>query len=236
LNGVAKKTLQKFNEGNPNEENPNEFSECCWILFFRLFSFCVGYNLLQKKPWFYDMKHFWYGYPQPIEQEVFWFVMIGMAFYCAQVSSQIFGPKNDFFWQYIFIICLYISGWVFNFYRVLSIIQVSRDSTEIVYELGKLAKWKKFRKCWIVLTFFLILFWIDGQVFYYLYGIIFNMAVEFPTIMQLDENQSCHSYNIFVILLIGLFVLQVKWICDFGKSIYVAYKNRRQRVVRPKTN
>lgn len=137
--------------------------------------------------------------------------MLSIGYYCLKILPQVFGERQEFFWHHLVTIQIFIIGWILNFYRPLSLIQLNRVGAEMLLELRDLLNWSDNKRSYKILAVISILWWIESQIFYYFFIILYNVGIEFPSILKFDEKSTCMSYNIFTTLMIILFALQAKW-------------------------
>lgn len=122
-----------------------------------------GVIVLWDKPWFWDVKSCWYGYPhqvilamkcftrfvslnlktkirlQSVENDIWWYYMISMSFYWALTVTQFFDNKRKDFWQmfihHMITLLLMALSWVCNLHRVGSLVLVVHDCADILLEV-----------------------------------------------------------------------------------------------------
>lgn len=137
-----------------------KFSENSWRCIYYTYSFVYGVIVLWNKPWFWDVKQCWYGYPhqvsfrparpvlpffnnsfsfQSVENDIWWYYMISMAFYWSLTVTQFFDIKRKDFWQMFLhhMVTLLLLGlsWVCNLHRVGSLVLVVHDCADIFLEV-----------------------------------------------------------------------------------------------------
>lgn len=102
--------------------------------------FIYGLIVLWDKPWLWDIKYCYYGYPyHAVTNDVWWYYMISISFYCSLSISQFFDVKRKDFWQ-MFIhhkatIMLMSFSWVCNLTRIGSLVLVVHDCADIFLEV-----------------------------------------------------------------------------------------------------
>lgn len=122
-----------------------------------------GVIVLWDKPWFWDVKSCWYGYPhqvidffvvfklyvhnnltflQSVENDIWWYYMISMSFYWALTVTQFFDNKRKDFWQmfihHMITLLLMALSWVCNLHRVGSLVLVVHDCADILLEVKQI--------------------------------------------------------------------------------------------------
>ncbi|XP_016986995.1 ceramide synthase 6 [Drosophila rhopaloa] len=187
-----------------------KFCENTWRCIYYLYSFIFGVIVLWDKPWFWDVKSCWYGYPhQSISNDIWWYYMISMSFYWSLTGTQFFDVKRKDFWQmfihHMVTLLLMSLSWVCNLHRVGSLVLVVHDCGDIFLEAAKLTKYANFQKlCDAIFAIFTVV-WIVTRLGFYP-RIIYSSSVEAPRILPMFP-----AYYIFNSLLLMLLVLHVIW-------------------------
>ncbi|XP_064538875.1 ceramide synthase 6 isoform X2 [Drosophila montana] len=187
-----------------------KFCENTWRCLYYLYSFIFGVIVLWDKPWFWDVKSCWYGYPhQSVSDDVWWYYMISMSFYWSLTATQFFDVKRKDFWQmfihHMVTLLLMSLSWVCNLHRVGSLVLVVHDCADIFLEAAKLTKYANYQKvCDAIFAIFTVV-WIVTRLGFYP-RIIYSASVEAPRILPMFP-----AYYIFNSLLLMLLVLHVIW-------------------------
>ncbi|XP_070064991.1 ceramide synthase 6 isoform X3 [Drosophila virilis] len=187
-----------------------KFCENTWRCLYYLYSFIFGVIVLWDKPWFWDVKTCWYGYPhQSVSNDIWWYYMISMSFYWSLTATQFFDVKRKDFWQmfihHMVTLLLMSLSWVCNLHRVGSLVLVVHDCADIFLEAAKLTKYANYQKvCDAIFAIFTVV-WIVTRLGFYP-RIIYSSSVEAPRILPMFP-----AYYIFNSLLLMLLVLHVIW-------------------------
>lgn len=111
-----------------------------WRCLYYTFIFIYGIIVLWDKPWLWDIKNCYYGYPNhSVSNDIWWYYMVSISFYWSLSISQFFDVKRKDFWQ-MFIhhkatILLMSFSWVSNLTRIGSLVLVVHDSADIFLEV-----------------------------------------------------------------------------------------------------
>lgn len=187
-----------------------KFCENTWRCLYYTYSFIFGLIVLWDKPWFWNIKNCWYGYPhQSIESDIWWYYMISMSFYWSLTGTQFFDVKRKDFWQmfihHMVTLLLMALSWVCNLHRVGSLVLVVHDCADIFLEAAKLTKYANFQKaCDCIFAVFTVV-WIVTRLGFYP-RIIYSSSIEAPSILPMFP-----AYYIFNGLLILLLLLHIVW-------------------------
>lgn len=187
-----------------------KFCETSWRCIYYTYSFIFGSIVMWEKPWLWDIKQCWYGYPhQSVTNDIWWYYMISMAFYWSLTASQFYDVKRKDFWQmfahHMITILLMALSWVCNLHRVGSLVLLVHDCADIFLESAKLTKYAQYQKvCDTIFAIFTVV-WIVTRLILYP-RIIYSSSVEAPQILPMFP-----AYYIFNTLLILLLVLHICW-------------------------
>ncbi|XP_059622699.1 ceramide synthase 6 [Phlebotomus argentipes] len=187
-----------------------KFCENSWRCIYYTYSFIYGIVVLWHKPWLWNINHCWYGYPhQSVDNDIWWYYMISMAFYWSLTISQFRDVKRKDFWQMFVhhMVTLLLLGlsWVCNMHRVGSLVLAVHDCADIFLEAAKLTKYANYQKvCDTIFAIFTVV-WIVTRLGFFP-RILYNTSVEAPRILPMFP-----AYYIFNSLLILLLILHVVW-------------------------
>ncbi|KAI2519003.1 CERS2 isoform 13, partial [Pan troglodytes] len=83
--GLSGRQVERWFRRRRNQDRPSllkKFREASWRFTFYLIAFIAGMAVIVDKPWFYDMKKVWEGYPiQSTIPSQYWYYMIELSFY-----------------------------------------------------------------------------------------------------------------------------------------------------------
>ncbi|CAJ0603782.1 unnamed protein product [Cylicocyclus nassatus] len=196
--------------------------ECFWRFSYYTFAFIYGCVILWDKPWLWDVKQCWIGYPyHEVESSVWWYYMIEASFYYSLLIASVFDVKRTDFWQLIIhhfvTIGLLSSSFLINFVRVGTLVLISHDVADILLEFGKLTRYDRNLKpltnaCFVVF----LTGWMVTRLGYYPLVLVRSALFEAAPLIQPDYNlldltQVPYAPRIIIILLFILLVLHVFW-------------------------
>lgn len=187
-----------------------KFCENAWRCSYYTISFSVGMCVLWTKPWFWDIKHCWYGYPhQSIDTPIWSYYMLSMSYYWSLLVSQFFDIKRKDFWQmfahHIITLLLLLLSWVCNFHRVGSLVLVIHDCSDIFLEAFKVTKYANRQKLSDCIIVVFIVSWLITRMGYYP-RVIYSTSVEATQILVMFP-----VYYIFNSMLLMLLMLHIVW-------------------------
>ncbi|XP_071393781.1 ceramide synthase 2-like [Centroberyx affinis] len=137
-----------------NQERPGlrkRFCEASWRCVFYLFAFVGGVIALYDKPWFYNLREVWAGFPkQSMLPSQYWYYLLEMGFYLSLLLSLTFDVKRKDFKEQVIhhIATLTLLGfsWTSNYIRIGTLVMAVHDSADILLEGAKVfnyAKWQR---------------------------------------------------------------------------------------------
>ena len=188
-----------------------KFMECAWQCTYYTFIFVFGLYVMWGKPWFWDILHCWYDYPNhSVDDDVWWYYMISLSFYWCMTFTHFVESKRKDFWQMFFhhlvTIMLITFSWTCNLTRIGTLVLIVHDCADIPLQLSKMSIYSGHKAfCDVVFTTFALL-WIITRVGIYPIWIVYSTAIDAPTIVPMFP-----AYYIFNSLLIILLVLHVYW-------------------------
>uniref|UniRef100_A0A1L8DUL0 Protein transporter n=2 Tax=Nyssomyia neivai TaxID=330878 RepID=A0A1L8DUL0_9DIPT len=201
-----------------------KFCENSWRCIYYTYSFIYGIIVLWNKPWLWEINSCWYDYPhQSVDNDIWWYYMISMAFYWSLTISQFRDVKRKDFWQmfvhHMVTLLLLSLSWVCNMHRVGSLVLAVHDCADIFLEAAKLTKYASYQKlCDAIFAIFTIV-WIVTRLGFYP-RIIYNTSIEAPQILPMFP-----AYYIFNTLLILLLILHIVWTYLILQIAYTAVKS-----------
>lgn len=198
-----------------------KFAETGWRFTYYLFIFSYGICVLWGKPWFWDMKQCWYGFPeQNITPDLWWYYMLSLGFYLSLLFSICRDVKRKDFWvmlfHHILTILMLAFSWTCNFVRIGSLVLVLADAADVFLESGKMFSYIKYQKtCDTLYALFAIVWFVTRMgffPFYILKSTLFG-ATDFIPIYP--------AYYIFNVMLIALMIMFVYWTYFISKMLIV---------------
>uniref|UniRef100_A0A8C8STT6 TLC domain-containing protein n=1 Tax=Pelusios castaneus TaxID=367368 RepID=A0A8C8STT6_9SAUR len=89
--GCTAQQLERWFRRRRNQDRPSllkKFREASWRFTFYLVAFIAGVAVIVDKPWFYDLKEVWKGYPMSeSSRSRYWYYMIELSFYWSLLFS-----------------------------------------------------------------------------------------------------------------------------------------------------
>ncbi|NXB69136.1 CERS2 synthase, partial [Struthidea cinerea] len=89
--GCTVRQVERWFRRRRNQDRPSllkKFREASWRFTFYLIAFIAGMAVIVDKPWFYDLREVWKGYPiQSMLPSQYWYYMIELSFYWSLLFS-----------------------------------------------------------------------------------------------------------------------------------------------------
>uniref|UniRef100_A0A8D2CEP7 sphingosine N-acyltransferase n=1 Tax=Sus scrofa TaxID=9823 RepID=A0A8D2CEP7_PIG len=151
--GLSARQVERWFRRRRNQDRPSllkKFREASWRFTFYLIAFIAGMAVIVDKPWFYDMRKVWEGYPiQSTIPSQYWYYMIELSFYWSLLFSIASDVKRKDFKEQIIhhvaTIILISFSWFANYVRAGTLIMALHDSSDYLLESAKMfnyAGWK----------------------------------------------------------------------------------------------
>ncbi|XP_012687169.1 ceramide synthase 2-like [Clupea harengus] len=221
--GFTKRQVEFWFRHRRNLDRPSsttKFCEACWRFVFYLMSFSFGLLSLIDKPWFWDQRECWRGYPQqPVEQAHFWYYLIELGFYwslllCVSVDVK----RKDFKEQIVHhIATIFLLGFSYcsNYVRVGTLVMLVHDSSDFLLESAKMfnyAGWKK--TCDSLFVIFAVVFLVTRLV------VFPSKIINTTLILSMEIFQPFMGYYFFNALLLVLQALHIFWAWLILRMVY----------------
>ncbi|XP_013382242.1 ceramide synthase 6 isoform X3 [Lingula anatina] len=197
-----------------------KFSENSWRFCFYLSAFVYGITILWDKPWFWETRNCWMGYPdQHVTDDVFWYYMLELAFYWSLSASQFADIKRKDFWEmflhHIVTIFLMSMSWSNNYVRIGTLVLAVHDAADFWLEAAKMAKYAGRQKLCDFLFGGFALVWLITRLIIFPTRIIRSCVFESAVIMGWYP-----SIQLFIAALVALQLLHFYWSYLISRVIY----------------
>uniref|UniRef100_A0A8C4Z7H0 Ceramide synthase 2b n=1 Tax=Gadus morhua TaxID=8049 RepID=A0A8C4Z7H0_GADMO len=155
---LSERQVQRWFRRRRNQDRPSlikKFKEASWRFTFYLLAFFAGLATLIDKPWFYDLKEMWEGFPVlSLLPSQYWYYMIELGFYVALLFSVAFDVKrkdfNEQIIHHLATIVLLCFSWCMNYIRAGTLVMLLHDSSDYFLESAKMfnyAGWRTTCNC-----------------------------------------------------------------------------------------
>ncbi|NWW69167.1 CERS2 synthase, partial [Ifrita kowaldi] len=136
--GCTVRQVERWFRRRRNQDRPSllkKFREASWRFTFYLIAFIAGMAVIVDKPWFYDLREVWKGYPiQSMLPSQYWYYMIELSFYWSLLFSIASDVKRKDFKEQIIhhvaTIILISFSWFANYIRAGTLIMALHDSSD----------------------------------------------------------------------------------------------------------
>ncbi|XP_045573647.1 LAG1 homolog, ceramide synthase 2 isoform X1 [Salmo salar] len=144
--GCSERQVQRWFRRRRNQDRPSllkKFKEASWRFTFYLLAFIAGLAALIDKPWLYDFKEMWQGFPiLTLLPSQYWYYMIELGFYVSLVFSVASDVKRKDFKEqmvhHMATIFLISFSWCVNYIRAGTLIMLLHDSSDYLLESAKI--------------------------------------------------------------------------------------------------
>ncbi|KAM9808351.1 ceramide synthase 2 [Neosynchiropus ocellatus] len=206
-----------------NQDRPplsKRFCEASWRCVFYFFAFTGGMLALYDKPWLYDLREVWVGFPkQSMLPSQYWYYHLEMGFYLSLLLSLTFDVKRKDFKEqvihHIATLTLLSFSWISNYIRIGTLVMALHDSSDILLEGAKVINYAKWHQTanglFVVFTF----------VFMATRLVIFPFwLIHCTWVYPLDWYPAFFGYYFFNVMLSVLQLLHVYWAVLISRMLY----------------
>ncbi|XP_076848989.1 ceramide synthase 2 [Brachyhypopomus gauderio] len=197
-----------------NQDRPGvvkKFREASWRFLFYLCAFLGGLLALYDKPWFYDLREVWAGFPkQTLLDSQYWYYMAEISFYGSLLFSVAVDIKRKDFKEQLLhhwaTLTLLSFSWCANYIRIGTLVMLVHDAADILLESGKLfnyARWEN--TCNVIFVLFTVVFMVTRLVIFPFW------LIHCTWVYPLEQFQPFFGYYFFNIVLVLLLLLHVFW-------------------------
>ncbi|KAF7238318.1 Ceramide synthase 2 [Varanus komodoensis] len=199
--GYTTRQVERWFRRRRNQDRPSllkKFRESSWRFTFYLLAFIAGMAVITDKPWFYNLREVWEGYPvQDLLPSQYWYYMIELSFYLSLLFSVASDVKRKDFREQIIhhvaTIILISFSWFTNYIRAGTLIMALHDSSDYLLESAKMfnyAGWKN--TCNGIFIIFAVVFIITRLIILPFCACnVFNL--DFPSLDKLDCTPIVHN-------------------------------------------
>ncbi|NXS10274.1 CERS2 synthase, partial [Neodrepanis coruscans] len=212
--GCSVRQVERWFRRRRNQDRPSllkKFREACWRFTFYLIAFIAGMAVIVDKPWFYDLREVWKGYPiQSMLPSQYWYYMIELSFYWSLLFSIASDVKRKDFKEQIIhhvaTIILISFSWFANYIRAGTLIMALHDSSDYLLESAKMFNYAGWRNtCNNIFIVFAAVFIITRLVILPFW--IMHCTVVYP----LDLYPAFFGYYFFNFMMVVLQSLHIFW-------------------------
>ncbi|XP_074545068.1 ceramide synthase 2-like [Halichoeres trimaculatus] len=231
--GKTQRQIETWFRLRRNQDRPcqtKKFGEAAWRFFFYLTAFMSGLACLIDRPWFWDRRECWKGYPvQPMERAHYWYYMLELGFYGSlllRISVDI--KRKDFKEQVIHhlaTIFLLSFSYCANYIRIGTLVMLLHDSSDILLESAKMfnygSGWRK--TCDTLFVVFAVVFLVTRLV------IFPSKIIHTTLVLSVEVFEPFLGYYFFNVLLMVLQALHIFWAGLILRMVYKFLKGKLEK-------
>ncbi|XP_017261005.1 ceramide synthase 2 isoform X1 [Kryptolebias marmoratus] len=206
-----------------NQDRPGlqkRFCEACWRGFFYLSAFLGGIWALHDKPWLYNLKEVWAGFPkQSMLPSQYWYYLLEMGFYLSLLLSLTIDVKRKDFKEqvihHIATLTLLSFSWISNYIRIGTLVMVVHDSSDVLLEGGKLLNYAKWHQAANgIFVVFTALFMVTRLVIFPFW------LIHCTWVYPMEQFAPFFGYYFFNVMLLVLQILHIYWAFLILRMVY----------------
>lgn len=198
----------------------DKFAETGWRWTYCTTIFLWGIKCLWGKHWLWRTKDCWH-YPQyqHMDSDIWWWYMVDMSYYLGLLTTQFFDVKRKDFWMmfihHIASIILLSFSWLFNLYKVGTLVLIIHEVSELFLETAKLFKYCGAKKLSETFFFTFGVSWFVTRLGIYPIWVLCSSFMEAPKWMGFNG-----GYFFFNAMLSVIFLLNIGWSLIICKVVY----------------
>ncbi|CAH1383461.1 unnamed protein product [Tenebrio molitor] len=214
---VSEEEIESWLKLRSAQDRPSvltKFCESSWRCCYYGSAWTGAVLIVWDKPWFWDLDQCWSDFvDQTVTRDVWWHIMISLAFYLSELMSLYFDVKRKDFWpmfiHHVATVVLLFLGWKCHLFRIFIAALVLLDCTDILLELTKIMIYLRHNRMYFI-TFFTFLFvWIVARLVYFPFWVVKSYAKDAPRILPFLRDYSV--YYIILTLILILLILNCIW-------------------------
>ncbi|KAJ0069434.1 hypothetical protein NL108_006016, partial [Boleophthalmus pectinirostris] len=208
-----------------NQDRPGlrkRFSEASWRCAFYFCAFVGGVLALYDKPWVYDLRKVWAGFPkQSLLPSQYWYYYCEMGFYFSLLLSLTFDVKrkdfNEQVIHHIATLTLLSFSWISNYIRIGTLVMAVHDSADILLEFAKVVNYANRNKAAnVIFVVFTALFTLSRLVIFPFW------LIHCTWVYPLELYPPFFGYYFFNFMLVVLQGLHIYWAVLIYRMLYKA--------------
>ncbi|XP_040018418.2 ceramide synthase 2 [Gasterosteus aculeatus] len=219
----SERRVQVWFKRRRNQERPGlrkMFCEASWRCVFYTFAFVYGVLALYDKPWLYNLREVWAGFPrQSMLPSQYFYYLLEMGFYLSLLLSLTFDVKRKDFKEqvihHIATLTLLSFSWISNYIRIGTLVMAAHDCADILLEGAKVlnyAKWHRTANAMFVV--FTVLFMLTRLVIFPFW------LIHCSWVYPMEEFAPFFGYYFFNVMLLVLQMLHLYWAVLISRMAY----------------
>uniref|UniRef100_A0A674MIP5 Ceramide synthase 3b n=1 Tax=Takifugu rubripes TaxID=31033 RepID=A0A674MIP5_TAKRU len=219
----SERRIQVWFRRRRNQDRPGlrkRFCEASWRCMFYMFAFIYGAVALYDKPWLYDLREVWAGFPkQSMLPSQYWYYILEMGFYVSLLLSLSFDVKRKDFKEQVIhhtaTLTLLSFSWISNYIRIGTLVMAVHDCSDILLEGAKVfnyATWHRTANAMFVV--FTVVFMVSRIIIFPFW------LIHCTWVYPLDHYPPFFGYYFFNVMLMVLQLLHIYWAFLISRMVY----------------
>ncbi|XP_045597492.1 ceramide synthase 6 [Procambarus clarkii] len=214
-----------------------KFCGLAWEALYYTLYCIMGLVVLWDKPWLWDIRHCWYGFPRHnLDTDVWWYYMVPLGFYWSMTITHSFQHRrkdsNQLFVHHVLTIMLISFSWACNFVRIGTLVLVVHECADIPMLVAKMCKLCGRRDLMDNLFVVFLLLWLSTRTGLYPLWILRSTLFEAHVILGLWYP----VYYIFNGMLLLLMLIHLGWTFLILRIVVRKLRNNQIDDVRSSTD
>lgn len=211
-----------------------KFEDCSWQLMYYICYCIYGMVVHYDKPWLYDIRLAWEGYPNHDTPPDLWlYMMVASGFYWSQTFTHPIQPKKkdskQLLLHHVIMLTIFHFGLTLNFVRLGSLVILVHEVADIPLLLGKILGYCKLKNGlhYSLHGAFVVLWIITRLIIFPLYILKFTLW-DIPSLYGNTNYPAFHGLNALHIFLL---VIHFIWTVAIVKSVNTTFTENKLRNV-----
>ncbi|XP_071517910.1 ceramide synthase 6 isoform X6 [Panulirus ornatus] len=214
-----------------------KFCDLAWeAVYYSLY--CVfGLVVLWDKPWLWDIRHCWYGFPEhEVDRDVWWYYMLALGYYWCMTTTHFFHYRRkdstQLFIHHVLTILLITFSWACNFVRIGTLVLLVHECADIPMLLAKMCKLCGRRDLMDKFFVVFLLLWLSTRTGLYPLWIVSSTLFQAHVILQMWYP----VYYIFNGMLLLLLLIHIGWTYLILRIVVRKLRDNQMEDVRSSTD
>lgn len=184
-----------------------KFIDTSYLSLYHVIFTSYGLYVFYDKSYTWNLDLCWENFPfQEVSIDVWWYYMMGLGYFWSVLFSLVVEDRGKeyavFCAHHIFTILLMTFSWINNFMRIGSLVLLTHSISDCILWPAKMFRHAKYTKTTDTLFVVFFVVWLLTRIVVFPFYLLTN---------TLALGHLTHSFYIYVVLLLGLMALNIRW-------------------------
>ena len=213
--GISEREVERWIRKRAAADRVTElfkFQDAAFQWTYYTFYCAFGFYVLYDKPWLWDIKHCWYGFPtQPLTDDLWWYYMVPLSYYWTMTFTFLWSHRRkdslQMFIHHILTIFLIVFSWAVNLIRGGSLVLIVHECVDIPLLMAKMCEYTGNKEKMDVFFILFVVLWAMTRVGLFPLWVMRSTFFEAHVILDMWYP----IYYIFNGMLLLLFIIHCIW-------------------------